>query len=66
MGKSRLVMMLVTSLDIMLLENGVLNIVSIVQTKIFTLKRFNLELSKCSATHASRSSSECSCGFSRR
>ena len=52
---------LLTSLNIVLLKNGVLNVVSIVQNQIFMLKRIIMKLSKCLPTHASRRSSECSC-----
>ena len=46
-GKSRLETMLVTSSDVVLLENELLNIISIVQTNIFTHKRINRSLSGC-------------------
>ena len=46
-GKSRVESMLVTSSDVVLLENELLNIISIVQTNIFTHKRINRSLSGC-------------------
>ena len=39
--------MLVTSSGVVLLENELLNIISIVQTNIFTHKRINRSLSRC-------------------
>ena len=51
-------LVLVTSLNIVLLENVLLNIVSVVQTKIFQQKRTSVKLSRCSVAHTSWSSSE--------
>ena len=51
-GESRSAVILLTSLDILvdivLLENMLLNIVSVVQTKIFQQRRISMKLSRCS------------------
>ena len=53
-GESRLAMVLVTSLNVMLLESGLLHIISVVQTKIFWQQRISMKLSRYSAAHTGR------------
>ena len=59
-GATRSEMVLLITLKIVLLKNGVLKLIPIVQTKISEHKRMNMKLSKYSVAHASWSSSKCS------
>ena len=52
-GKSQSEVVLSTTSNIALLKNGVLQLVSTAQTKIFHQKRMSNKLSRCSAAHAS-------------
>ena len=58
--KAQSEMMLSTSFNVVLLENGVLKLVSVVHTMMFQQKRFSIKLSKYSAAHANWSGSRCS------